>query len=309
MEEKCREKLQLFHDAQVIVYNSDDDTISRCIRSSAYKGEKIGWKTLPCPPKDSTSGSYAAGMYVWVERNDESTTASSPLGGTEGGFCSTIHYIYKGTQGTYHLPFIDEASVQCSIACACVALYLGVTPEDLDARMSHLEPVAMRLEVKEGRHGCTLINDSYNSDINSLDIALDFMSRRPDHNGRRRTLILSDIYQSGERPETLYKEVSDLAVKRGVERFVGIGDAICAHADAIAVADKWFFADVQQFIASPLFHSLRDEVILITGSTTSPNCWSGKCTRPYSKLTSTALWPTSTTTARSCVPRPSWCAW
>ena len=44
--------------------------------------------------------------------------------------------------------------------------------------------------------GCTLINDSYNSDINSLDIALDFMNRRPDHRGRRHTLILSDIYQS-----------------------------------------------------------------------------------------------------------------
>lgn len=81
----------------------------------------------------------------------------------------------------------------------------------------------MRLEVKVGQHGCTLINDSYNSDINSLDIALDFMNRRPDHRGRRHTLILSDIYQSGQAPEALYKEVSDLARKRGVVKFIGIG--------------------------------------------------------------------------------------
>ena len=72
--------------------------------------------------------------------------------------------------------------------------------------MLAIEPVAMRLEVKEGQHGCTLINDSYNSDVNSLDIALDFMNRRPDHEGRRRTLILSDIYQSGEDGDTLYKK-------------------------------------------------------------------------------------------------------
>jgi alanine racemase len=31
----------------------------------------------------------------------------------------------------------------------------------------------MRLEVKEGKNGCLLINDSYNSDLASLDIALD----------------------------------------------------------------------------------------------------------------------------------------
>jgi alanine racemase len=76
---------------------------------------------------------------------------------------------------TYQIPFYDEASIECSLAVAATALYLGVTPEQLAERMARLEPVAMRLEVKEGQHGCTLINDSYNSDINSLDIALDFM--------------------------------------------------------------------------------------------------------------------------------------
>jgi len=84
--------------------------------------------------------------------------------------------------------------------------------------MAQLEPVAMRLEVKEGQHGCTLINDSYNSDFNSLDIALDFMNRRPDHKGRRRTLILSDILQSGDTDKDLYNKVAFLCEKRGVEK-------------------------------------------------------------------------------------------
>ena len=72
----------------------------------------------------------------------------------------------------------------------------------------------MRLEVKTGQHGCTLINDSYNSDIHSLDIALDFMARRPDHKGRRRTLILSDIFE-WTHPAQLYREVG-LCLERGV---------------------------------------------------------------------------------------------
>lgn len=262
MEEKCREKLRLFHDAQVLVYDADDAVVSRCIRSSGFKGEKIGWRHVDPDFEEQTSNRAHDVMGVWVELLDDDDSRNRK--DTVLPVC--IHYMYKGVEGSYRLPFIDDASVACSIACACVALYLGVTPEDLDERMSRLEPVAMRLEVKEGRHGCTLINDSYNSDLSSLDIALDFMNRRPDHKGRRRTLILSDIYQSGESEDALYREVSELVVKRGVEKFIGIGEAISRQADNIRVGEKAFFADVEEFIGSDVFRSLRDEVILIKGS-------------------------------------------
>lgn len=242
MDEKCAEKLSLFHDAKVVVYNSDDETVSRCMRRSGFSGVKIGWS------RESTQEA----MFISGVAADGETTV--------------VDYVYNGTSGTYRLPFIDAASVECSFACACVALYLGVTAGSLAARMAALEPVAMRLEVKEGRNGCTLINDSYNSDVNSLDIALDFMNRRPDHKGRRRTLILSDIYQSGEAPDTLYGEVSELAVKRGVEKFIGIGGDLEASAASIRVAEKYFFSNVGQFVRSPVFGALRDEVILIKGS-------------------------------------------
>ena len=182
------------------------------------------------------------------------------------GLTSTIHYIYNGEAGEYVLPFIDEASVRNSVTTAVVALYLGLSRERLAERMASLEPVAMRLEVKKGQRGCTLINDSYNSDINSLDIALDFMSRRPDHKGRKRTLILSDIYQTGEPLDVLYKEVSDLCVQRGVEKIIGIGPQIMEHADLIEVGEKYFFHDVTSFIHSKVFESLSDEVILIKGA-------------------------------------------
>ena len=242
MDEKCMEKLQLFHGAKVIAYDSDNDTISRCIRRSGYKGEKIGWS------KENQSAPF----YI------SNITSSSSI--------SKISYEFEGMQGEYHLPFIDEASIECSFACAAIALYLGVKPEDLDVRMAQLEPVAMRLEVKEGQHGCTLINDSYNSDINSLDIALDFMNRRPDHRGRRHTLILSDIQQMGMDKSELYREVSDLCIKRGIDRLIGIGTSIQSHADVIAVADKAFFPGVEQFVSSDVFRNLHDEVILLKGA-------------------------------------------
>ena len=132
--------------------------------------------------------------------------------------------------------------------------------------MASLEPIAMRLEVKEGQRGLTLINDSYNNDVNSLDIALDFMNRRPEQEGKRKTLILSDIYQSGESPQELYAEVSELLQKRGIDRFIGIGPEITAQAAKITVGHKWFFDDVEQFLQNSLLRSMHNEIVLLKGA-------------------------------------------
>lgn len=218
LEEKCMEKLKLFHDAKVIIYNADDDLVSRCVRRSGFKGKKIGWRREELLP-------------------------------------------------TYQIPFYDEASIECSLAVAATALYLGVTPEQLAERMARLEPVAMRLEVKEGQHGCTLINDSYNSDINSLDIALDFMSRRV-NDQRQRTLLLSDILQSGRSAEELYGEVNSLCEQRGVDTLIGIGPQISAHAALFRLPNTFFFATTDEFLHSDTFRQLHDEVVLIKGART-----------------------------------------
>ncbi len=218
LEEKCMEKLKLFHDAKVIIYNADDDLVSRCVRRSGFKGKKIGWRREELLP-------------------------------------------------TYQIPFYDEASIECSLAVAATALYLGVTPEQLAERMARLEPVAMRLEVKEGQHGCTLINDSYNSDINSLDIALDFMSRRV-NDQRQRTLLLSDILQSGRNAEELYGEVNSLCEQRGVDTLIGIGPQISAHAALFRLPNTFFFATTDEFLHSDTFRQLHDEVVLIKGART-----------------------------------------
>lgn len=242
LEEKCREKVILFHDAKTIVYCKDDTIVDEIVNESQYKGENLAW---------SMNDDSVPFFVESVEKKELN---------------SVIHYTWRGEEGEYTLPFIDEASVRNSVTTAVVALHLGLSKTLLAERMQNLEPVAMRLEVKEGQHGCTLINDSYNSDINSLDIALDFMNRRPDHKGLGRTLILSDIYQTGEPLDELYAEVSSLAVQRGVTKIIGIGPQIMDHADLIKVKEKFFFHDVTSFIHSAVFESLHDEVILIKGA-------------------------------------------
>ena len=151
---------------------------------------------------------------------------------------------------------------------ATVCRYLGMKEEVIQQRLAHLEPVAMRLQVLEGRNQCTLINDSYNSDLNSLDIALDFMSRRPEGQGRTRTLILSDILQSGVPPMMLYTHVVKLLESRGIDRLVAVGPSISQHKACFSELDAQcdFFADTQALLQHGLLDELRDQLILIKGA-------------------------------------------
>lgn len=244
IEEKCKEKLLLFKDTQALVYQMDDAIAAKCIEDFSYDGTLLGWSEKN---KD---------VALFVEKISKDTTTS------------TIEYCWQtATKGKFTLPFIDDASIQNCITCAAISLYLGMKPETLAERMPMLEPVAMRLEVKEGQHGCTLINDSYNSDINSLDIALDFMNRRPDQQKRARTLILSDILQSGQTEKQLYCDVAELVQKRGIKKFIGIGSALMRQQEVFdGVEERYFFENVVDFINSKVFNSLADEVILLKGA-------------------------------------------
>lgn len=244
IEEKCKEKLLLFKDTQALVYQMDDAIAAKCIEDFSYDGTLLGW---------SEKNKDAA---FFVEKISKDTTTS------------TIEYCWQtATKGKFTLPFIDDASIQNCITCAAISLYLGMKPQTLAERMPMLEPVAMRLEVKEGQHGCTLINDSYNSDINSLDIALDFMNRRPDQQKRARTLILSDILQSGQTEKQLYCDVAELVQKRGIKKFIGIGSALMRQQEVFdGVEERYFFENVADFINSKVFNSLADEVILLKGA-------------------------------------------
>lgn len=205
LEQKCREKLALFHDAEVLFYPAGDAVVEQCVREMDFHG-----RLVPC------------------EQADDAMEADRAL-------------------------------------CAAVCRYLGVDEQQLEERMARLEPVAMRLEVLTGRRGCTLINDAYNSDLGSLDIALDFMRRRSEPHP---TVILSDMEQTGLAPDDLYARVASLMESRGVEHFVGVGAELQrAHAQFEGrgfVAE--FFGDTAQLLQSETLLGLTDALVLVKGA-------------------------------------------
>jgi alanine racemase len=123
----------------------------------------------------------------------------------------------------------------------------------------------MRLDVSKGVNGNILINDTYNSDINSLSIALDFMARRSAEGHLKRALILSDIQQSGMAPAAFYIKVAELVSQKQVERIVGIGPNLMSHSNLFPM-EKEFYPTTEHFLDSGRWRTLKNSIILIKGS-------------------------------------------
>ena len=241
LQEKCMEKLMLFKDCDVIIYDGDNELIANCVAKSMLTAREIAWSR-----KDSERPLYISKVQKKADH-------------------TIISYRYLGLENTFCIPFIDDASVENVLHCLAACLYLLVPGEEISERMVRLEPVAMRLEVKEGKRGCILINDSYNSDLASLDIALDFMTRRSDYKERKHTLILSDILETGQTPTALYRKVAQLIEKRGITKIIGVGPHISGAASRFNM-EKYFFNTTAELLASDALKNLHDEVILIKGS-------------------------------------------
>ena len=230
---KCAEKMQLFKDCKTLVLNSKDATILQCAETLPERVKRVSLQVRQ------------------VEKDNDH---------------ATIWFEHEGQIGQYTIPFIDDASIENSITCFSTALTVFTGDiRVLCERMSRLEQVAMRLEVKDGKNGCTLINDSYNSDVQSLDIALDFMSRRPETKKQHRTLILSDILQSGETPRSLYSRVAQMAASRGIEKVIGVGEELTA-CEGYFPMEHYMFRTTDALIHSEVFGKLRNEFILIKGA-------------------------------------------
>lgn len=241
LKQKCEEKLQLFAESEVLVYCSDNKLVEISIAQSSFKGKLFSWG----------KSEKAVLRILNVEKAASNTKVSMQ---------------YAGSELSVVIPFTDDASIENALQCVAVMLQLGVNAKEIAKRILLLEAVAMRLEVKEGVRNCLIINDSYNSDLNSLGIALDFLNQQATAKNLSKTLILSDILQSGQSPEELYKTVGELVKNKNIQHIVGIGTEIAKHAGEFQSIEQDFFATTEDFLKSTFIRDLKNEVILLKGS-------------------------------------------
>jgi alanine racemase len=231
-EQKISEKFQLFVNTELLVCNAD---------FIKYK-------------RESTK------CFSWSlnRQADLEITAVEHLASN-----TFIKAIYLGEEVSIQIPFIDKASVENAITCWATLLAIGVSQEIIRSRMPRLMAVKMRLELKSGINQTSVIDDSYNSDFTSLEIALDFLDHQNQHPNK--TLILSDIYQSGLKSNQLYKKLAQLLKSKKINRFIGIGEDLSAHQDLFK-ADSQFFRNTQEFIDQFKSSDFNKETILLKGA-------------------------------------------
>jgi Alr-MurF fusion protein len=240
LEQKVVEKLALFEGCRTLVYCHDHKIIRQCI-----------------PQIPELSGTR---LFTWSV-NEPADVRISEIVKQNGSTSFTARYGKNKLDLT--IPYTDSASFENAMHCLSLMLLVETNPEIIRARLSELPPVAMRLEQKSAIHDCTLINDSYNSDINSLAIALDLLNRQVRH--PHKTVILSDILQSGKPQHELYSTVAGMLKEKGIDRLIGIGGDLMQHADLFMIKAE-FYETTEDFIRTFDFDQFRDEAILLKGS-------------------------------------------
>lgn len=240
--QKIVEKLKLFKRSDLIIFCKDYSLLSTAINEDEdLKGKRL---------------------FTWSKRSN----ADLLIGKIEQAQHETdIQGIYKNDFLKIKIPFTDDASIENAIHCWALMLSQDYDNEIINKRMALLSPVAMRLELKEGINNCSIINDTYNSDLGSLSIALDFLNQQKQH--EKKTLILSDILQSGKNEEKLYQEVSDMVKKKGIQKFIGIGEALSRQQNLFDV-EKCFYNSTTDFLEQYSPAMFKDETILVKGART-----------------------------------------
>lgn len=238
-EQKLREKLVLFRNVRTLVYCSDNEFNDHIIRETfAHTDTRlVCWSRKP-----------GAELEIIATGKKSAHT--------------TISGIFQGEQVEITIPFSDEASVENAVHCWLLMLQMNLYTQEVHGRFRTLPVVAMRLELKKGINSCTLINDSYNSDFVSLIVALDFLLQQ--NQNPNKTLILSDILQSGKPEEQLYREVANLVRSKGISRFIGIGPSLSRYASLFPSSEC--YGSTEEFMQRFSGSRFINEAILFKGA-------------------------------------------
>jgi alanine racemase len=238
--QKIDEKSKLFLGSNEIIYCKDNVGVAQAIESKCN----------------------ACHLFSWSKKA-EATLSITAI--QIQHYNTVIKANYQNRKVSISVPFTNDAAIDNAITCWCVLLHLSINDEIISEKMMQLRSVEMRLELKQGINNCSVINDSYSADINSLTIALDFLQQQQQH--QKRTVILSDILQSGKKSADLYAEVAAILQQKNINRFIGIGTEISKHSAAFAtITDAQFFTSTNDFKQHfPSLH-FNNETILLKGA-------------------------------------------
>ena len=236
--QKANEKIKLFADADIVFYNGDNFIIKNEI-NTLQKPLRFSWG------KESSNDLIISSI---------NTTAQQ----------TTVSALYKNKNVSIVIPFTDDASIENAVIAWCVCLYFKIPKKKIEQRFSGLQPVNMRLQLMKAINGCSIINDSYSFDINSFNIALDFLLQQ--HQFSAKTVILSDFAIRVE--DKYYWQIADVLRAKKISRVITIGDNWYRLQKLLkgAVKSTSHFITTKSFLDHFSANHFRNEAILLKGA-------------------------------------------
>jgi len=237
---KIKEKLNLFNEVKSIIYGEEQEVLNNELL--LFKKNNTHIKTTSWSRKNKSADLYFTCQTV--------------------GLKTKISYAKTGT--SVEIPFADEASIWNACTCLAYLISSGTRfEENIIKAFSELQSVEMRLQLKEAQNNCVVINDGYNSDLNSLAIALDFMQQQ--NAGYTKTIILSDILETGRNPFELYNDVAKLLEQKNISKLIGIGTELPKYAELFKQS-KYFYPNTNDFLKAIHSIDFNHEIILLKGA-------------------------------------------
>lgn len=239
--EKLQEKLQLFQGLSTVMVGIDSLTEQEQDYLLQHFPNALLW-----------SKKSAAHLQVIATQSANGSTQ--------------IKAIYQQRAIEISIPFTDPISIDNAIICWLVLLQLQYTDQVIAHRMLSLEPVEMRMQLKNAINHCYLINDSYSNDLSSLSMALAYLKQQAGDS--KTTLILSDIPQTGADSKAVYEQVALELAERKIQQFIGIGTAISAAASSFQnrLPSTSFYSSTADFLERCNAHQFQHEYILLKGA-------------------------------------------
>lgn len=235
---KLQEKVSLAARAKRVFFCADQADVAAAVKAACPNAELVSWAR-------QADAKYA----VAYAHDDAGLRITVTCGGLSSVFTSPR--------------LTDAISAENMTNALIYALEIGISPERLAERLPSLEAVGMRLEQKEGHNGCTIINDAYNADITSLEVALDMLYVMGGRKSLSRTLILSDLQQTGLPDAMLYFRVGRLLEEKRVDRLIGIGQRISAN--MAGFPNSAFFESTDDFLRRMSTADFHNEAVLLKG--------------------------------------------
>ena len=252
IQHKIKEKLRLFIHSEIIIYCKDYPDLNQAVAQVTSQLRGTDEDTKKFRSFTWSRGTEADVRITKYESNEVSTNIEMQV---------QDHFLH------FKIPFTDKASVENSIHCIMTMLYLKTDVKKIQERLLELSSITMRLELKNGINGCSVINDSYNSDLNSFKIAVDFLVQHSKN--KRKTVVLSDILQSGKSEIDLYSEMASVLEQKKINRVIAIGPGLLRQRKRFEIIDKIdiiFYATTQDFLNEADISSFKEEDILLKGA-------------------------------------------